>query len=99
MIKENVQKRLKALKMSQNDLADSLGVSRQTLHYYFNGNITLSKLAEIARILGVQPYELIRPQEDTTTKPEHQENALICPYCGNKLGVTFYTLNGNQESE
>ena len=73
-LKKNIQKRLKEQRKTQVDLCKDLGVTSQSLQYYFRGNITLSKLSEIAAALNCQPWELIRPaDEDPTTDSPRQD--------------------------
>lgn len=99
MIKDNVQKRLKELGLTQNELSAKLGVSRQTLHYYLNGNITISKLGEIAHILGLEAFQLIQPMDNTTQEKQRNLNGFICPYCGNKLKAVAIDQDQDQEQK
>ena len=46
------------------DIAKQIGISRVNLSNSLNGNPTLSRLAEVAKILGVEVAELFKP---TTT--------------------------------
>ena len=46
------------------DIAKQIGISRVNLSNSLNGNPTLSRLAEVAQILGVEVSELFKP---TTT--------------------------------
>ena len=46
------------------DIAKQIGISRVNLSSSLNGNPTLSRLAEVAQILGVEVSELFKP---TTT--------------------------------
>lgn len=43
------------------DIAKQIGISRVNLSNSLNGNPTLSRLAEVAKILGVEVAELFRP--------------------------------------
>ena len=43
------------------DIAKQIGISRVNLSNSLNGNPTLSRLAEVAQILGVQVSELFKP--------------------------------------
>lgn len=47
--------------MTQNELAEKLGINRATLSKYENGQIdpTVSQLMKISEILGIPPYELM----------------------------------------
>lgn len=93
-LKKNIQKRLKEQRKTQVDLCKDLGVTSQSLQYYFRGNITLSKLSEIAAALNCQPWELISPADEdpttdqdqghseATTPREATRPAILCPNCG-----------------
>lgn len=43
------------------DIAKQIGISRVNLSNSLNGNPTLSRLTEVAKILGVEVSELFRP--------------------------------------
>ena len=43
------------------DIAKQIGISRVNLSNSLNGNPTLSRLAEVAKILGVEVAELFKP--------------------------------------
>ena len=43
------------------DIAKQIGISRVNLSNSLNGNPTLSRLAEVAKILGVEVSELFKP--------------------------------------
>ena len=43
------------------DIAKQIGISRVNLSNSLNGNPTLSRLAEVANILGVEVSELFKP--------------------------------------
>lgn len=92
-IKENTVFILKAKGLTQGDLAEKLGVTRQNLHHLLNGNITLDRLAEIAEALNTLPSELISdpPLEKRKTfiqKSEPTETTLTCPCCGKLIKIT-----------
>ncbi len=53
------------------DIAKQIGISRVNLSNSLNGNPTLSRLTEVAKILGVEVSELFRP---TTTDKQ------VCGY-------------------
>lgn len=46
--------------LKKSDLAKRLGVKRQTLYAYLQGNITLEKIINIANALEVEIWELFR---------------------------------------
>lgn len=92
-IKENVVFILKTKGITQEKLAEKLGITRQNLHYLLNGNITLNRLAEIAEALNTVPAELISDPPLTRRKSfiqisEPTSSTLTCPCCGNTLKIT-----------
>ena len=92
-IKENVVFILKAQGLTQEKLAEKLGITRQNLHYLLNGNITLDRLAEIAEALNTLPAELISNPPITMKKSfiqisEPTDTTLTCPCCGKILKIT-----------
>lgn len=92
-IKENVVFILKTKELTQQHLAEKLGVTRQNLHHLLNGNITLDRLAEIAEALGTLPSELISDPPLTMKKSfiqiaEPTDTTLTCPCCGKILKIT-----------
>lgn len=91
MIRDKVQEILKSRGRSQIDLANALNVTRQTLHYYLTGNITLSTLEEIAAALDVEPAELLRTGADQLIQAPRatQDHApgIVCPYCGQIIRI------------
>lgn len=57
------------------DLAEKLGMSEVGLSKSLNGNPTVSRLEEIAKVLGVDFMELF----------EQENGAITCPKCGTKF--------------
>lgn len=53
----------KGLRMS--DIADKMGVDRANLTASLKGNPTLSRLKDVAKILGVEVYELFREKNES----------------------------------
>lgn len=97
-IKQNIVNALRAAGKTQLDLCETLGVTKQSLQYYFRGNITLAKLGEIAAALDVSPWDLLRPGGvpdprqlgGSTPKPAQDQGAAvqtICPHCGKPLQI------------
>lgn len=92
-IKNNVVFILKAKGTTQAELAEKLGVTRQTLHHLLNGNITLDRLADIAEALNTLPSELISdpPLEKRKTfiqKSQPTTSTITCPCCGKLIKLT-----------
>lgn len=61
------------------ELAERLGVNRQTIYYYMKqgDKNPLSQLQKIADAMDVSVYDIIGEEE--------KENAIACPYCGKKI--------------
>lgn len=57
------------------DLAEKLGMTEVGLSKSLNGNPTVSRLEEIAKVLDVDFMELFEREDDTIT----------CPNCGKKF--------------
>lgn len=55
------------------------GISQPSVSQIVNGNPTLDKLQEIARIIGVPVSELVREEA------KEDANAITCPHCGGKI--------------
>lgn len=62
--------------MTMQALAEKMGVTYQALYANVSGNPTLSKLSQIAEVLGVEITELFKTEKAT---------ALGCPKCGARL--------------
>lgn len=60
-IKENISHRRKSLRITQAEMAEKLGVDRNTYRYIETGKTILvsERVDQIADILGVEPEELI----------------------------------------
>ena len=60
---KKIKRRMKALKMTQSELAVKMGVSRQTICQYFTQAAmpkTFAKLDRLARALKVKPLSLFK---------------------------------------
>lgn len=78
----NIDSVLKEKKISKTELADKLGVPRQSIYSYLDGNVSLGILVNIANALEVDVTELFeQPKSDVIT----------CPNCGARLKVTTAT--------
>ena len=61
----NIQKELDMRGMSQQNLADALGISKQVMNKIIKGSkaININEISMIARVLGVTSDELLRASE------------------------------------
>ena len=81
-----VKEILKDKKLTLNDLAQKLGVSRQALYLQINNNPRISTLQRIADALGVPVGQLF----DQTPPAEKENNCIItCPHCGGKIVINL----------
>lgn len=80
-VNDNVKRICKEKNISFADLAEKIGVTRQTLYNQTENNPSLQTIERIAAALGVSVADLVR--RDTTTP----ENGLICPHCGKPLHI------------
>lgn len=78
---EQVASRMKA--------KDGMGISQSALSQMLNGNPSLSRVKEIARIVGVSVSELIGEEMPNGTKTGLIE--FTCPHCGKD--VTLKVIN------
>lgn len=65
--------------ITQQDLADKLGIARPSLSITINNNPTVSTLEKIAQALGVSIADLF--------VPEGKETKLTCPHCGMPIEI------------
>lgn len=59
-----------------------LGVSKSTMTQFVSGNPTLSRLQDIAGVLGIPVSELLR---DVDESPRQEK--IVCPHCGQPLNI------------
>lgn len=59
------------------ELAEMLNIKPPSISSIINGNPTLDKLEQVAKVLGVKVSELI----------EKNETQLLCPHCGKEIFI------------
>lgn len=100
---DNIRSRRQELKLSQEYVADQLGISRQAVSKWENGQSepTASNLAELAAIFEVSLSELVDPQkyieEQNTYKSKVQEKDTaakmwVCRFMGYILTISGYRI-------
>ena len=69
---DNIQRFLNGRGMTQQNLAEALGISKQVVNKIVKGNkaINVKEITEIAQILGVSADELLTVR-DTSTAPDN----------------------------
>ena len=75
-----VKEVIKAKGLTMQQVADELGITRDTLTRNMNGNPTIETLEKIAKTLGVSVSDLLNEE-----KPEEDQNTITCPNCGKKF--------------
>ena len=82
-----IKEAIKESGSSVGELAQKMGVSRQTISRQINGaNITVETVKKIADALGVHVGQLF----DQTPQPKNTDQLTItCPHCGEKLVINL----------
>ena len=82
-----IKEAIKESGSSVGELAQKMGVSRQTISRQINGaNITVETVQKIADALGL-PVGQLFDQKQQKTNAEH--NTITCPHCGVKLVINL----------
>lgn len=79
-MKLRVKEVIKAKGLTMQQVADVLGITRDTLTRNINGNPTIETLEKIAKTLGVSVSDLLDEE-----RPEEDKNTITCPNCGKKF--------------
>lgn len=75
-----VKEVIKAKGLTMQQVADVLGITRDTLTRNINGNPTIETLEKIAKTLGVSVSDLLDEE-----RPGEDKNTITCPNCGKKF--------------
>lgn len=92
-INGNIKYVLKKRGLTQTELADKMGVSKRTVQYYTNGNITIETLIKMAIALDttvetlVSEVPLALKEEAVPTRTNTTVTKLVCPHCGEEITV------------
>lgn len=57
------------------------GITQSSVSQMLNGNPTIDKLQEIAKIIGVSVSDLVREED------ENRSTSLTCPHCGKEIQI------------
>lgn len=85
IVQDNIKALCKRRGITLQTLANSMGVTYNTLNNQSIKNPSLKSLERIAKALNCEVWELLKPIEpnqDTT-----KENGLVCPHCGKPLHI------------
>lgn len=76
---------LKEKRITQQELADMIGVSYQSIKQTLNApSVTTATLEKIATALNVPMWQLFASPEEVKGN-EEDKNTIVCPNCGAKL--------------
>ena len=90
-----IKQAIKESGSSVGELAQKMGVSRQTISRQINGaNITVSTVQKIADALGL-PVGQLFDQKPQPTNADH--NVITCPHCGEKLVINLSVSDKKHE--
>lgn len=93
-LKENIKFVLYKRKMTQVDLAKKMGVSRQQIQSYLNGNPSAETLRKIAIALDTTvdtitaETPLYIREDPIPTRSNITATKLVCPHCGQEIIIT-----------
>lgn len=75
-----VKEVIKAKGFTMQQVADMLGITRDTLTRNINGNPTIETLEKIAKALGTSVSDLLDEE-----RLEEDQNTITCPNCGKRF--------------
>lgn len=81
---------LKERNLTQQQLADMLGITRSAITQQLSGKPSLATLEKIAEALGVEMWELFKSKSEIVEEiKEETKNTIPCPYCGKPIDVSL----------
>ena len=90
-----IKQAIKESGSSVGELAQKMGVSRQTISRQINGaNITVETVQKIADALGLPVGQLFDQKPQTTNS---DNNTITCPHCGEKLVINLSVSDKKHE--
>ena len=76
------------------EIAEKIGINKITLSQSLNGNPTLSRLQEVARVLGVDVSELFeQPQKNTIYGCLYVDNSPVIITCKEDIEALLKRIN------
>ena len=81
----HIKETLKQKGLTQNDLADRLGINRVSLCRLLSdkNDMRISTIKKIADAIGCDVAEFFTPEEN------EEHNTITCPHCGAKLVINL----------
>ena len=84
----DIKKVIRAHGYTLEKVATELGVSKSTMTQFVSGNPTLSRLQDIANVLGIPVSELVRDVDAKSTE------CIVCPHYGKVITIKVEQDNG-----
>lgn len=77
----DIKKRIKEHGYTLAKLAEELGITQSALSQQLGNNPTISKLCDIAKVLGISVSQLVADDS------EKDSSVITCPHCGGKINI------------
>ena len=89
----HIKDTLKKIGLTQNELADRLGINRVSLSRLLSdkNDIRISTIKKIADAIGCDVAEFFSPAET------EDNNTITCPHCGEKLVINLSVYDKKHE--
>ena len=78
----DIKKRIRECGFTTQQIAEKLNISQQAVSQAINGNPSLSRLKQIAGVIGITVSELVADNPASHIEPQQK-----CPYCGHDLNI------------
>lgn len=81
--------------MTMPQMADMLGITRQTLHFYEKqGNkINVAMLEKMASLIGCKVEDFFYKDENEQKTLQKPVLNAVCPHCGKSITISKITIN------
>ena len=82
-------------------IADKKGVTRQTIYSHFRPGASINTICKIADLIGIEPYELLKPVEaDQGQLSPAPSPVILCPHCSRPIVLKATTpQDGKPETD
>ena len=77
----DIKKVIRAHGLTLTEMGERLGVSKSSMTQLVSGNPTLSRLQDMANVLGIPVSELLRDSDDPPAE------GIVCPHCGKPITI------------